>query len=309
MQAGQETGGMHVMATAGKTCLDPQPVNKQNGMPSGIVRCADDSLNRAQALPCEPLVAEAACSGDARTDEMFACATDDDCTDCPYGRCVINENMPDLGPVFCACRYACSSDSDCDDGQACLCDGILGDARCIPATKTNADCSKADGSKGECALLVGDECVAVTKLVCRSEDDSCRSDADCTDGLEDACLDEGALVCSSLPACGRPLMVIGQQRSAQSQCRTDWMDELKPRLGGLSENQRRQLSQWWSEVGHLEHASVASFSRFSLQLMALGAPPALLKATQKATMDEIAHARMAYGLASAFQVIRRVRLA
>jgi hypothetical protein len=50
----------------------------------------------------------------------------------------------------------------------------------------------------------------------------------------------------------------------------------------------------------MEHASIASFNRFSLQLLAVGAPPELLEASQRAGLDEIEHARMAFALASRY---------
>jgi hypothetical protein len=50
----------------------------------------------------------------------------------------------------------------------------------------------------------------------------------------------------------------------------------------------------------MEHASVASFARATLQLLAAGAPPDLVADTQRAAEDEVRHARLAYGLASAY---------
>ena len=44
----------------------------------------------------------------------------------------------------------------------------------------------------------------------------------------------------------------------------------------LSESTRARLAREWAHIGALEHASVASFARFTLQLMALGAPADLL---------------------------------
>ena len=52
--------------------------------------------------------------------------------------------------------------------------------------------------------------------------------------------------------------------------------------------------------GEGEHASVASFGRHTLQLMSMGAPPALLMGSQQAGVDEINHAKMCYGIAQAF---------
>jgi hypothetical protein len=45
----------------------------------------------------------------------------------------------------------------------------------------------------------------------------------------------------------------------------------------------------WLREATFEHASVASFARVSLQLLALGAPPELLEATNRAALDEIEH--------------------
>lgn len=55
----------------------------------------------------------------------------------------------------------------------------------------------------------------------------------------------------------------------------------------------------WEYVAATEHASIASFARVSLELLALGAPPELLRDTLLAALDEIEHARFAYAMASA----------
>lgn len=65
-------------------------------------------------------------------------------------------------------------------------------------------------------------------------------------------------------------------------------------------SQREVLVQRWLSVAALEHASVGSFARFTLQLLAVGAPPDLLLATQQAAADEVRHAVFAYGQASRF---------
>ena len=56
----------------------------------------------------------------------------------------------------------------------------------------------------------------------------------------------------------------------------------------------------WARAAQFEHASVASFARFSLELLALGAPAALLARAHRAALDEIAHAELAFGLAASF---------
>jgi len=50
----------------------------------------------------------------------------------------------------------------------------------------------------------------------------------------------------------------------------------------------------------MEHASVAAFARFNLQLLSLGAPGDLVEACNRALADETAHARMCFSLASAY---------
>jgi hypothetical protein len=50
----------------------------------------------------------------------------------------------------------------------------------------------------------------------------------------------------------------------------------------------------------MEHASIAAFARFALELLAFGAPAELLAKTASAMSDEAAHARQAFALASAY---------
>ncbi|MCB9677641.1 MAG: hypothetical protein H6737_21225 [Alphaproteobacteria bacterium] len=52
----------------------------------------------------------------------------------------------------------------------------------------------------------------------------------------------------------------------------------------------------WEGMARMEHASVASFAKLTLDLLALGAPPSLLAAVQQAAADEIEHARLCFGM-------------
>lgn len=56
----------------------------------------------------------------------------------------------------------------------------------------------------------------------------------------------------------------------------------------------------WAKAGAEEHASVASFSRLALELMALGAPTELLGDVQRAALDEVRHAEACWELARHF---------
>jgi hypothetical protein len=50
----------------------------------------------------------------------------------------------------------------------------------------------------------------------------------------------------------------------------------------------------------MEHASIAAFARFTLQLLALGAPSQLVFDSQLAQLDESEHSKLAFALASAY---------
>jgi hypothetical protein len=62
---------------------------------------------------------------------------------------------------------------------------------------------------------------------------------------------------------------------------------------------RAGAARQWRENGRTEHASVASFARLTLDLMALGAPPALVAAANQDALDEIRHTEACFGLAQA----------
>ena len=108
-------------------------------------------------------------------------------------------------------------------------------------------------------------------------------------------------------AIGRPFIVHGRSRTTSSQsCNigslkhdASWsMGQETPAFANNQHNQ--EIGRRWLELAEAEHASVASFARHTLQLMSIGAPSSLLVASQQASLDEIKHAKMCYGLASAF---------
>jgi len=69
----------------------------------------------------------------------------------------------------------------------------------------------------------------------------------------------------------------------------------------LSAEQRAVVAEAWTTNGLGEHASVASFSRFTIELMALQAPASLLAKAQKAALEEANHAELSFEIASAFK--------
>jgi hypothetical protein len=62
---------------------------------------------------------------------------------------------------------------------------------------------------------------------------------------------------------------------------------------------REAAARHYQRVAQMEHASVAAFARFALQLLQLGAPPELVERTTAAIADEARHARIAFGIARA----------
>lgn len=67
-----------------------------------------------------------------------------------------------------------------------------------------------------------------------------------------------------------------------------------PQLAPSTASERARA---WANAGAAEHASVAAFTRLSLQLMALGAPTHLLRGVHQAALDEIRHTERCFRLA------------
>lgn len=101
---------------------------------------------------------------------------------------------------------------------------------------------------------------------------------------------------------GRPFLVDDRPRSAFAE-RADrgWsLDVLAPDTAGLDLAARRALAAAWTADALLEHASIAAFSRFSLDLLAVGAPAELVIAAHQAALDEVRHARICFALAQGY---------
>jgi hypothetical protein len=91
--------------------------------------------------------------------------------------------------------------------------------------------------------------------------------------------------------CGRPFLVGDETRHAPTAARADWCADLP--VGSRDE----ALARAWLDDALAEHASIASFARFTLELLAHGAPSALVAAAQQAAADEVEHARLCFALA------------
>jgi hypothetical protein len=105
---------------------------------------------------------------------------------------------------------------------------------------------------------------------------------------------------------GRPFAVHGEARVASAVRRSDWCGSNNepfpsPNLDGLDATTREALAAAWESDGLFEHASVASFARFVLELLSVGAPPEMVRDAQQALADEIRHAETCFALASAYR--------
>lgn len=288
-------------------CTGGMPILLADGSDSGYVRCDDGTIHRAAAVACDPTINAAACEG---TEMYKECTSDADCTAKPHGKCIHRDASFDSPEPSCGCVYACANDAECGADSVCVCQGVVQNdvawSRCSAVAKCTTD---ADCASGECGITsFHDGCFQQIGLACRADTDACRVDADCMNGFSCATLPystvgmPGTFNCETQNcAIGRPLLVAGAARTAPASARVDWiLAEITPDTEALEPAVRTALAESWTEIAALEHASVASFARFTLQLMALGAPPELLFAAQQAAADEVEHARVGYALASRY---------
>lgn len=109
------------------------------------------------------------------------CRSDEDCKAGRNGRCSGG------GHTVPHCSYdACARDEDCGAQKACACDPSEGNA-CVPANcRTDADC----GGRG-CSPTAAEMCGnmgGVAGFYCRTEDDECVSNEDCTSDGSGLCV-------------------------------------------------------------------------------------------------------------------------
>ena len=283
---GSGTGGAGGTGSANRfPCGRPTPL--LDGFATGFVRCDDDSIRREAAMECPSLLPrEPAPDYEPSFD---SCSRDEECTSAPNGHCSRYPAFP--GPL--TCQYGCLSDSDCGPDQVCEC-GIpvgkcvsascLEDAECEPGFH----CATADSTAG-CGNLV---------YACQTPSDECSMT--CASGRcmlneneERVCVQQSCEV-------GRPFLIEGAARTAERRRDSTWSARCEPMGSSLSAATRAELAEHWTSAGLAEHASIAAFARFGLELLALGAPPELLELTAAAMRDEIEHARVCFGLAAAY---------
>ncbi len=262
-------------------------------VPSGFVACGAALPHRATAVTCEVPAAPTSCTDNTAGGN---CKTNADCTDKPHGSCrqdIIFGGL--LIDGTCSCSYGCAQDSDCADGQICRCagDGLGPTAACI-----TAECSvDADCGEQQCAGNISTCSDSIYALHCTTPGDTCNSNGECNGSpctWQD--LEKPAHWACEQVDCRRPYLVGAVAVQAPVPARVDRHAPLTPVLPA----NRDRLAHAWTELARMEHASIASFAAFTLQLLAIGAPPELLRCPHQAIADELGHARLAFGLASAY---------
>jgi hypothetical protein len=264
---------------------------------SGFVQCDGGIIHRPVPLECMAPQNPSTCPADAS--DMGGCKTDADCTDKPFGSCQIDMVFGGVNPAptdTCSCVYGCQTDSDCADGEVCRCagDGLGLYTECVSSTcKSDAECP------GFLCGFAPDICEpGVFSSHCTTPNDVCAGDSDCQ---SPPCTfdDLGEKWDCANAACGRPLLVDGEAVTAEPECRDDWRATIL--APSAPAELRPRLAAYWTRIGLCEHASVASFARFILQLLAVGATPELVLAAQQALADEVEHARLCFSLASLYE--------
>ena len=272
-------------------CDDPQPI-LQHGtdVPSGFMLCEGGFIYRAEAVEC---VDGAGPDDPACENGGGGCQTAADCMAEPNGSCQV-------GWLECMCHYGCTSDADCGEGQVCVCGGVIGEFPiCIDALCTDGD-SCGDELCG-LGVMPPNTCGGFHSTACTTPDQACYVADEC-EPPQGCIAPQGEWQCGGGPSevddCGRPFTVDARARLAALGARCDWMADIHALC--CPAPLRARLGAHWARVARFEHASVASFARFALQLAELGAPAGLVRATHEAMADEIRHAQIAFGLAEAY---------
>lgn len=300
-------GGSLGGGSADELCKNPKPVVA--GHDTGIFACDGGFYHRAQAKECPSELPRSGTvewpdGGDAGAPGYRIVG--DECeqdADCETGHaCTLVLTNPSLCPEASAivheyarvCVPGCRTDADCGPQELCVCGPVIGECRQIAeedGCREDADCGPdsmcldngraSDGNFGKALFS------------CSRPEDECQ---ECTIGKHCAFGPDGKF-CEPELVCGRPFLVEEVERCASVELRDGWgtMGEGWP---GLSGNLREKLLEHWTRIGLMEHASIAAFARFTLELLALGAPASLIEASNQALVDETRHAQIAFGIAS-----------
>lgn len=98
---------------------------------------------------------------------------------------------------------------------------------------------------------------------------------------------------------GRPFLVDDVARVAALGEGAEWAERIDAGGEGIEPEVRAALVRHFTQWALAEHASIASFARFSLHLLSFGAPAELVERAIAAMQDETRHARLGFGVVTA----------
>jgi hypothetical protein len=301
------TGGTG--AGGGAVSFPPVCSNPRYDPVSGLGLCDEGYKIRSKAIRCEGFSGIAGAdqgSGGAggqsdelpRTDGSVLCrdfaeggaSAEDVCLQFENGYC---DSLEGQSPT---CQSGCITDQDCGANALCEC----GHAE----SPTGGVCRYATCRGGEdcrngavCASFAG--ICGSGGFACFAVEDECTTNEDCLGATCTYDRDRQLRYCERA-VCGRPFLVDHDARVAPVVNSSAWSDAVTPCVDHLSSAERAALAEHWTRLGQLEHASIAAFARFNLQLLSLGAPPELVEACIRALRDETAHTQLCFGIASAY---------
>jgi hypothetical protein len=301
----------------GATQTTPSCSGKLDAL-TGMVRCIEGYVHRVKQVECvgaggAPADASAGASsggagGEAdppaktRANGSVPCGnnesvpggySDEDCSGFDLGYCSEEDEFEAV------CVSGCRVDEDCGGGAICECGHAESPSGgvCIRAVNCRTDADCAAGLL--CASF--EQVCAPHAFACQSPDDECRTSADCGDGFCDFTPNGEHRFCDAGVVCGRPFLVDCTARVASVVQSHDWSSaSAAPCVEHLTSSQRETLALHWTRLGQMEHASIAAFARFNLQLLSLGAPSELVEQCTRALADETAHTKLCFQLASAY---------
>ncbi len=318
------TGGWN--STTGGAVEPPTPPGvhracyQPTSLGGGFERCGDGVVRRPAAGTCPSELPRATLFNPAQLlefdriiadngitpDQLRAwrpCLKDSDCDGFRHGYCwVAFEGGVWTGEsALTQCKYGCTTDAECGGPRVCMCGSPIGlctNATCLSDSDCPGDLSCTQYESGP-----GCGSQAPLAFACQAFEDACSVDADCPGAY---CLYNGSRrECGQVgcPVPGRPFLVGKGPRVAKLAARGDWFssealsrEPVHPLIAS-DPALRDELTLAWTEMALMEHASIASFARFALHLLSIGAPPELLAAATRAMQDETRHAQACFALA------------
>jgi hypothetical protein len=283
MRRGVALAGSVVLVGAAACSTDKPKVEQGEGQ---------GAASGAPAPVVEQVVVEAADAGtpDLGTADLAVAAEGDEVARVECGE-VLGELPSEAHPANREGRAQRGLSTRPPAGRYLVCAPRQGDS-CAPVSELTGPqrqrhVERAMNSEGHCPL----------SLRLRRDEESCgpvaRDEGSCC-----YVFDLQALPC---PTRGRPFVISTLARVAGVSRVEGWCAWSDASLGAsLSQEEREEVAAAWAQSGLHEHASVASFGKFMMELLSYGAPSELVQATAQAIQDEIEHAKLCFSVASAY---------